>query len=397
MKTSNKYLSICNVYILVWCLYNLQGPVFESGMVMQFLLVINLLISIYYAIWANTKYRLSDYFRALNILLLMFTIYGGILIISGEHIAMHGFASERLDNFTYLKNIYLSLLPIYPFYVFSREGILTENTIKSWLLLLIPMSTLLFIYRQQQAELMAVMSGSSRDEFTNNAGYMFLQLIPLIVFFRKRALIQYTLLAYCLLFILMGMKRGAIIIGVLCVLLFMWQSFHSGSRSQKYKFIALSLALLIAGVYAVQYFINTSDYFNMRIADTMEGNTSYRDDLYGGFIEILLSQDNVFNMILGNGANATIKTLGQYAHNDWIEIAVNQGLLGICVYAFYWVSFYRTWKKSPPKEAFSLALGLLFIIFFMKTLFSMSYADMEFFAAMTLGFSLYRNETHTLI
>ena len=68
-------------------------------------------MSLYYAFYANAKYRLPVYFKGLNLLLIMFTIYGVILLISGEHIVFRP-SYKGTSNIEYLKSIYKSLLPV---------------------------------------------------------------------------------------------------------------------------------------------------------------------------------------------------------------------------------------------------------------------------------------------
>ena len=124
-----------------------------------------------------------------------------------------------------------------------------------------------------------------------------------------------------------------------------------------------------------------------RLEDTIEGNTSGRDSLYSFFWTYFTKNDNFLHYLIGRGANGTLEIYDNYAHNDWLEIAVNQGLLGIFVYAFYWFGFYKTWRNASNIEAKSI-LTLMALIFFAQTMFSMSYSDMSYVSTSILGYAL---------
>ena len=138
----------------------------------------------------------------------------------------------------------------------------------------------------------------------------------------------------------------------------------------------------------VSYMLQNSAYFNERLEYTLEGNSSGRDRLYSVFWRHFINESNPFLFLFGNGALATLTISFNAAHNDWLEIAINQGLLGILVYVYYWMMFYKTWKKSKFDSEIYLATGLILLVFFMKTLFSMSYNDMTVYDTLCLGYCM---------
>lgn len=379
--------NISTFYILAWILYYLQGllPSFFSP-IARVLLLSNLAVSIYYVYVANSKFRLPVYFKGLNLMLIMFTIYGIILIIDPRPLYKHDIIA--IDKFSYLKSIYLSLLPIYSFYVFARRGLIQGKDIKRWFFVFIPFMIVIYFYRQHQAGLAAMMSGADREEFTNNAGYMFLAIMPTVAFFKKKPFLQYAFLALCMLFTLMSMKRGAIIIGAFCVFIFLCMSIKTAPRNRKWWIFTLSIGMILVVYYYVQYMLNTSDYFNSRIEATMEGYSSQRDVIYSSLWEIFTTNTNALQILVGGGACATLRYIGSYAHNDWLELLINQGVVGVLIYALYWICFFKSYRRAKNNPTISLVLLLLIIINFMKTLFSMSYDDMVFYETMVLGYCL---------
>ena len=383
---NGKLFSFCNLYIFLWLLYNLQSMVFgKSGTIISTLLVFSLIgISFYHFAYALCNYKMPKYMKGLTILVIMFTIYGIIFIISGKTIRFMR-TQAQVRNYNYIKSIYVSLLPIYSFYVLTRKGMLTKEMVRKWTLLFFVIAALQFVQQQRLALEMAI-DGS--EEFTNNFGYLFLSMIPLLVFWEHKRVVQYIGLGLSMAFLLLGMKRGAILIGVLSLFVFLYHTMKNASRKQKTRVFILTAVLIIVGIYLISEMLQNSDYFNARVEETLEGNSSGRDRLYSVFWQHFINESNPWLFLFGNGANATLTIAWNFAHNDWLEIAINQGLLGLLVYLYYWIMFYKTWKKNKFDNQIHLAVGLILMIFFMKTLFSMSYDDMTIYDTLCLGYCM---------
>lgn len=370
--------NFCNYYIGAWCLYYLQGTLYESGnRLSQGLILLLMIVSLYYFVYANQRYKLPKAMKVLSALIVLFTIYGAFIILFGNGVAY-------VENYQYLKAIYMSLLPVFPFYVFTRKGQLTDKRLCLWVFVFIPVA-IAGLYRDQREALeLAMELHSDRQEFTLNTGYLFLAIITLLPLFKK-AILQYVLLAVCLAFVLMGMKRGAILIGGICMLYYILSTFNSTSWNKKFWIVLLSVAILVAGYYAVQYMLDTSMYFNARIEQTREGDASGRNELFGTYIDTFLNS-GLLSFLFGHGADATLRMIG-YAHNDWLEIAINNGLIGLSLYVYYWLVMYMTFRNTKD-AALKKMIGLFVIVYFFRTFFSMSYNDIPIYAMAALGYAL---------
>lgn len=386
-------LNRCDWFIIAWVLYYLQGVLYSSGgAISTGLLGINLLVSINCAIKIWKMPNNPPYIKGLNLLVLMFTIYGFALIMMNPSTIYYRMSGMSMASYNYIKEIYLSILPIYAFYYFSLKGYLTAERLRWWAVVFcISCVVSYFIYMQQAMEKL-LESGSSAEETTNNAGYLFLSLIPIWVVYRKKPLLQYAGLAFCMAFLLMGMKRGAIAIGSMVFIYLIWQIIRIARGKQRVIVILFTATLAIVGVYFVIDMMTSSDYFMQRLDATEEGNSSGRDSIYSFFWTYFTEKADAIQYLFGRGANGTLEIYYNYAHNDWLEIAINQGLLGIVVYAVYWKKLYSTWRKSTNIEA-KIILALMGIIYFAKTIFSMSYGDMTYVSTSVLGYALatYKN------
>lgn len=389
MKRTHHFSS-CDLYIFLWILYNLQGTLYTSGnIISQGLLAFLLAWSVVNCFRLNSRDTANSvYFRGLNALMLVFTIYGLFLIIMGTELYITEGASKKVRNFVYLKEIYTSLLPIYSFFLFAKRGKLTEKSLKKWFYIFIIVGTLQYVRSQRDAVLLAMMQGWEPDGITNNSGYIFVSLIPGLMLLRKKPIIQYLGLAICMFLILASMKRGAIIVGVLSVILLFSYQLRFSSNRNKFGVAFLIILVSIAYYFAVMHMLETNDYFNSRIQATLEGNSSHRDEMYSSLFRTFIYDTSLFQTLFGRGAWGTLTVSFNFAHNDWLEILTNHGILGISVFIYYWICFLKNSKNvSLPSES-RICLSMLLLIYFMKTIFSMSYSDMSIYSTSVLALCL---------
>lgn len=381
----------CNVYISLLVFYSMQGTMIPTGgtIVSQLIILVAMIMGLYYTVRTIALPNKPIFFTGLNILFLMFVLYGAALLFSDNHYIIR-YSGAEVSNSSFLKNIFLSIPNIYVFYFFSRKGYLTGQALKKWVVVYMLAAVFIFFDYKATAIHKLLLQGTDVDEVTNNMGYLFVALIPAVVVFKGKNILQYVFLSFCMVFIVMGMKRGAIIVGVLSILYFLYYNYRYHRGISKLKVLFFSILIVLAAVYVVTYMMDTSEYFSQRILQTEEGGSSGRDAIYEFFWNHFKNENEISKFLLGNGANATLGIGVNYAHNDWLEIAINQGLLGLIAYAFYWLCFYKTIRKSNQNLSAKLVLALSFISFFTMTFFSMSYTEYSIFSTTLLGYCLSR-------
>ena len=162
--------------------------------------------------------------------------------------------------------------------------------------------------------------------------------------------------------------------------------------------IFVFLVLSSVGYVTFNNHFSESYAFQRKIQDLQEGGGSGRDILYQEFSNHFFYETTPMQFLVGSGANATLTISTNYAHNDWLEIAVNQGLLGVLMYMFYWILFYRESFVKKRNPMIKLALQLVFVDYFMRTFFSMSYQAMTTSATFVLGYCLAKeNENEQIV
>lgn len=377
----------CNIYILLWCLYYLQGSLYNSGVINQIMVFALLIVSVYNFIIVLRNYQLSKFLKASTLLVFLFVLYGIIPIVFGDEYS-------DVSNFDYLKKVLISILPIYSFYLYSKRGYLSEDSLRRWAVVFYCVAIYSFYFDQSIRE----DALESAAGITSKKSYFVLSLLPLVPLFKKKIVIQYILMGIVVIFLLMGMKRGALLIGMIAETWLLWQlMFKKGTGANKRLLsMVLTIALIWLFVYSVGYYLSTNDYFNQRMEQTLDGNSSSRDIIYQDGINAFFNNNTIFGFLFGHGANSTLKIIGAYAHNDWIEIGINNGFVFILVFFVFWLRLYKLSRKTNKNTTAYQIITLFFLIYFIKTFFSMSYNTFSFFSTSVFGLALYLSETQVI-
>lgn len=379
-----------HAYILLWCIYWLQGFLYASGGALsQGILGVLLLVSIYHLVLANVKYSPPPVLRTLSVILLLFAVYGTVSLMKGETFIITESCVSGITAFGYIKNILISFLPVYTIYIGTKTGKFTETSMRIWTLVFLVVSIICFFQGQQTALML-----SKGDEVTNNSAYSVLAIIILLPLFNKKPVVQYAMLAICVFYVVVGMKRGAWICGAVAGLWFMLDRIRAAiSNKRFFRIILFSAIVLSVAVYIINMMMDTSEYFNQRINSSLEGYSSNRDKIYLTLFNHFIRETSAVRFLFGNGANATLNISSNYAHNDWLEMAINNGLVMIILYIVFWVQLFKVAHKSRNNREIYMILSLYFIIYILKSFYSMSYADVPLWASVGFGYALAMYQT----
>lgn len=387
-----KYLSNpCNIYISLLAFYSMQGTIIPTGgsLLSQIILLIAMLMGLFYTAKTMQMNGKPIYFKGLNILFLTLVVYGVISLLSDHHYIIKAkLFDNEVSKSSYLKSLFLSFPNIYTFYYFSRKNLLTESSLRKWVIAFLGIAIFRFFDYKITTIHTLLLNGNDVEEITNNMGFLFVALMPGVVLFKNNIKLQYSFLIVCMIFIMMGMKRGSIIVGVVSLIYYLYFNFKYNKQVSKGKVLFFSILIIVADYFITEHMMESSDYFMSRITQTREGDSSGRNEIYEHFWNHFKNEMDTFKFLFGNGANATLDIGINYAHNDWLELAINQGVLGLVVYAIYWLCFWKTIRSIKYNKPAKLVLSLTFMSFFIMTLFSMSYTEYSFFSCTVFGYYL---------
>lgn len=370
-----------NFYLTVAVLFSLKSILYDRGTLFsQGITVLYIAMSVLLTVAAVLQTKMPKLLKSYLAFFLVLIFYGFAIYFTGETIIVS--SGEKTDGSNYLNSIILSGLPIFASFYLTRKVVYDNKYLKSWFFILVGV-TILSFYHQEQVEF-ANRIGGYYDDVTNNAAYLFVGIIPLVCLFDRQKLIMYAGLGVCAFFLLLGIKRGAILTGGLDIAVLLYYNLRSKSKGGKVWILVLTVVFFIAVYFFVQNMMETSEYFSYRFDLTLEGYTSNRDTINQQIFRYLSSEMTFLDFLFGRGAMATIRMFTNYAHNDWLELMVNQGLLGVVPYFIFFVYFFNAFRSSKGTPS-RVPLLLILITLFVPTLFSMSYSSISFPLAFYFG------------
>ena len=272
--------------------------------------------------------------------------------------------SHRLGTTT-IGNALVALFPLLVFSYLTGKGCFTDKFINILFVGLLVGS--IVYYLDYQVHFMARVS--REENLTINASSVFLFLMPLLFYVKKRY-ISWIGIVICMFFIFSAVKRGNIVASVGPLLLFCYAQIKRKKSVGSRLFIVLAV---LAGLYLLYRFAISSAYFMNRFEDTLEGDSSGRDVIYGNAYQIWVNS-SFFQFLFGHGFDATIKLIGKHAHSDWLELLVDYGVLGASIYLALFVSLALQLKHCRTFEDKCVLLGVLYI-WFVKSVVSMAYFE----------------------
>ena len=371
-----------NRYLSLWCLYLLQGTLYAEGsLISRSILLLLILVSLYHVIIILQDKKAPQIFKFLFALIVLYTIHGTFSFMEGGVTA--GMSNQSIA-IGFLQSFYISVLPIFSFYYYARRGLLKVASLRPWGLVFILVAVSLF-YKIQRETLEKTITGF--DDVTNNAGYVMTALIPCVFVFKKQWM-QYVLLAFCIIFVMFSMKRGAIITGGVAILLYLYKRTRHIKSGKRFLFLVATAIIGFLLFHFLQETIFQNSFFQYRIESTLEGRVSGRDELISACLHYYYNDENIIQQIFGLGANGTLSIAGNGAHNDWVELLVNQGLIGFIIFLLFWLSFYRKIKDKSLSQLSRDALTLVFVICFLRTFYSQSINDISIFLSSIMGLAL---------
>lgn len=313
-----------------------------------------------------------------------------ILMFTGLNL-IYFFVSYLWSNpsTTTLGNTLYALLAFVMFAFLGKKGILTHKFILVSAILL-TVAAIPSFYNAQQLALTKIASGS--DETTVNASTIFLMLLPLLFCLRNRVV---SLVLFCvyLFFLISGAKRGNILAAVIPAVLYAWMLYKENKKNV-FKISVFIIAIVAVALW-VKDLILSNNYLLSRYEQTLEGNTSGRDVIYSIMWNMWSGTDSIVNLLFGFGYNGTFlySPIHKFAHNDWLEILVDFGLLGALFYAAIFISFARLYFRLDRGYPRLVCIAIV-SIWFMKTLYSMGFTD-EMLALMSIPFGCLFSEYFT--
>lgn len=344
---------ILNLLLLLFIIFHARGPFYtENSLFSRLILVSFLGLSSFYLLKTLLLKNKKNSFYFYWLLLLFINIAG--YFFTGDF-------SNPLHSSKFT-SILIATLPFFPFYYFSKKGLLKEKHMLWLFIFLLPLIISKYYYNEIQ---ILIERSYSLRGVTNNIGYYFASLIPFLFFFKRKRMLSYFFTFVLFFYIISSAKRGAIFVGVIGIICFLYYQLRSAQKKEFYITIVLVLLVTVILSYYSYEYIQNNEYLNARLEATLEGKSSGRDVIYSNIFDSWYNSDSIFNLIFGFGFVASLKfASGSYAHNDWLELLSNFGLIGVLIYSmliYSLYSFIRSSKLSVNDKLFTAAILLMWI------------------------------------
>lgn len=280
-------------------------------------------------------------------------------------------------SFTNIGNMYVGLLSFPTFSSLARRDAFDNKFFRNVILILTAACIPYYLHARELAFLKYEELGYEVESVTVNGSVVFAMLTPAILLIKQQ---KYALITVgiCIFFLLAGSKRGNILAAIIPILLYCWNSFQQNKKSI-WK-VLLMLIILVASSFWIFDLIQNNEYLQTRFDQTLKGNSSNRDVIYNVMWNLWAYKSDALQLILGYGYNGTIlySGIGYFAHNDWLEILVDFGLVGLICYLNIFLGLFKLIIQNQNPSYKNTILALL-SVWFVKATFSMGFNEETMF------------------
>lgn len=374
---------LLNISVVLFLVYFLQGIAYPSGsLISQTILLLYVCIGAVCFVKTCLNKRTP---LAVKTLILFYIFLTLSFIISPKVVI--GTKYEAIGNiptFYQFKDISLCLLSFFvPYSIITKNGISINNILFIFFTFLF-LSLIRYVY--------SINTHYDTLSFTNNSGYLLVSIIPFLPFVIKKNKIIGILSIITITYLtILSSKRGAIVCLIISLAILIFLYF----KNRKIKLLhILAFTIIICGLGVFIYkTIISNEYLISRLEYTADSGIGSRSIAYRTIWQHWLHDTNIINILFGNGMASSVTVWGNYAHNDWLELLISNGVLGVSLYAVFFISTFFYIKKSKLDNTYKVSAYLCFIIWFLKTVFSMGYTDsVNTFITVLLGIILGSNE-----
>lgn len=262
----------------------------------------------------------------------------------------------------------------------DTKGVITQKWINFMCVIFVIAAAI--YYRYRESVFLEEFFELADYGFTNNASTVFTGLLALLLLSDKKYIVLGGY-AICWLFLLMSSKRGNMVEAFIPTTILFFQFIKTGKR--KVWIFPLTVAIFALGIYyGIQIFNE-----NAFLVSKMDVGSNGRDIIWATLLDMWSRSSNLLKVIFGYGLSGCIElTRGMPAHNDWLEILVDYGLVGFAMQIGIFVSLFQLMKIKSP---YRLTLIAAFGVWFIKTMISMGFTDpLNVFTFVTLGIVMSR-------
>ena len=178
-----------------------------------------------------------------------------------------------------------------------------------------------------------------------NSIYLILSTFPFI-FLVSNKKYRIALLVLPILAFLVANKTTCLLAALASVVYYFFNDLRYSKN--KWKIIATTILAVWAVVYFSESFIDFESLWEDINSDVDSGGNG-RVDIIGNVWSHFLNK-GIINLLFGSGYFAVAMDTNLSAHNDFLEILYDYGILGLVLFILFWISLIR-YRKGLPMES----------------------------------------------
>ena len=194
-------------------------------------------------------------------------------------------------------------------------------------------------------------------EAQNNGAYTLLYFLPFLLCLKKNYL-RIAGMVVILAALLFSLKRGGLVAFAIAIMAY-WlvYSFSFNKKKAGLGVFLLSVFVIVAFVYFYMYFDEmTGNLLSTRFQNLQDDGGSGRLDTYP-VVWSHIKSSSFLNLVFGHGWNAVKLECGldRSAHNDFLEILYDFGIIVFAIYLLFYVRFFKLVRSLIKLRSFYAA------------------------------------------
>lgn len=177
----------------------------------------------------------------------------------------------------------------------------------------------------------------------SNLIYWPLSLMPFIFLLKNRK-VSIGLIFLLSVFSLLSLKRGALIVMGIAILIYLKKFFFKSSLANRILFVAVIFVLtFLISNYLESYTSTAFDRIDSMRTDQGSGRVGIWESIFER-----LQTSNILEIVFGHGEGSLVKISGISGHNDFLQILFQYGIIGAFIYLsvfFFCIKRYFYLKK----------------------------------------------------
>ena len=305
------------------------------------------------------------------------------------------------SNLNKLPVLLLGISPFFVFYHLSHGKYISEKGLSLFTII----TLIIFTYQTYDGIIYRISNFSNFLNYADNTGYLLVLWMIIRMLFKKN-LLNFILISFAYVLILISLKRGAVIIGSIIYIVNSYPYlFGKIKLPSKEKIIIRLFTFIVLIFISYQIIVFSEPLFNRFLTISDDGGSS-RFDFYNSIINSWFNSD-IINLIFGHGffsvselllgANI-IGTETTYAHSD-IQILYDHGIFGLLLYSLLFMSLLlniKNVKKNLNKYHYHIFLLIILTWFFKASISGIYMLKDSLLLFAMIGIILGKSNTHKM-